>query len=304
MKKIIKNKIIIMIILIIVLSFGVITLGKYINLDFHSYFLNAKHFYFTSNRLKKDNPTYLVNNWSGVGSFNISFDLTAFKNSYVYTEYDIPYEVTFTCPNDVICSLDKATGVVYKESNNHSDTVTLSVTPTRSYSENERLSINIRAKSTSPYVEEISANFDYVVGKKGVTYEIEDEVNRPYLLFKITNAINYCIVIEAFDDYSVNDEIDINAYKNLSESDKSKCVGKNISITFDPNILLLDTTLSMIDTSTYTTTNISGTDYLNSLNFKIEPVSTIAIKFYKVNTSVNYTYPIVNDTSIIGVNIS
>lgn len=300
-KKINKFKIVIILLLIIVLSLGVFTLAKFVKLDFHSYFLNAKNFYFTSNRLKKDNAIYLVNNWSGVGSFEISFDLLSEKNSYVYAEYDIPYQVTYVCPNDVICSLDKSTGTIYSASTTHSDTVTLSVNPTRSYSENERLVIHIVAKSTSPYQEEISADFEYVVGKQGITYSIDDEANRPYLIFKVTNAINYCTVTEAFGTYSVNDLIPNEVYRTLSDSDKAKCVGEDINISFDPNNIFIDTTDNLIDSSTYTVTTISGTDYLNSLNFNIEPVSTIAIKFYKVNPSLNYTYPYENTTSIIGV---
>lgn len=290
-----------LILLIIVSSLAVFTIAKFVKLDFHSYFLNAKNFYFTSNRLKKGNAIYRVNNWSGVGSFDISFDLSSEKNSYVYTDYDIPYQVTYVCPNDVTCSLDKSTGTVYSSSLTHSDTVTLSVNPTRVYTENETLVIHIVAKSTSPYKEEISADFEYAVGKQGITYSIDDEVGRPYMIFKVTNAISYCTVIEAFGDYAVNDLVPNEVYRTLNSTDKAKCVGEDITITFNPNTVFIDTTDNLIDNSTYTVTTISGTDYLNSLSFTIEPVSTIAIKFYKVNPNSNYTYPSGNATSIIGV---
>lgn len=303
-RKLSYKEIIIVVILALVFSLGSFTLAKYVIEEFHSYYLNAKNFYFTSNRLKKNNPIYLVNNWSGVGSFNISFDLLSMKNSLVYTDYDIPYEVTFVCPNDVGCSVDKPTGTIYNSSTTHSDTVTLSVQPTRNYSENEQLEIQIIAKSTSPYKEEIKARYRYVVGKQGVTYEIEDEANRPYMLLKITNAINYCKVITAFGSYQVNDLIDNNVYRTLSSEDRSKCVGEEIRLDFDPNILLLDTTSNIVNTATYSNTTIGGTDYINRLTFNIEPVSTMAIKFYKVNPSNNYTYPIVNSSSIVTVTIS
>lgn len=298
MKKINKNFIIG--ILIVIFSFTIFTFARYVIEEYHSYYMNTRNFYFTSNRLKRDNPVYLVNNWSGVGNFNISFDLLSEKNSLVHSEYDIPYEVSFICPSDVICNLDKSSGVIYASS--HSDTVTLNVNPTRSYSENERLSIVIEARSVEPYKEEIKATFEYVVGKQGITYEIEDEANRPYLLFKVTNAITYCTVQEAFDSYNINDRIDINDYKNLSDLNKSKCVGEDIGISFDPNILRIDTTDNLINDSTYTTTDISNTLYINSLNFNVEPVSTVSIKFYKINPSINYTFPVENTTSIINVN--
>jgi hypothetical protein len=289
--------------LVLISSIIVATLAKYVIEEYHDYFLNAKHFYFTSNRLKKDNPTYLINNWSGVGSFDISFDLLAQKNELVYSEYDIPYTVSFVCPNDVTCALDKTSGTIYYSSINHSDTVTLSVNPSRNYNENERLSIQLIATSTSPYVETIRATFEYVVGKQGVTYEIEDTENQVYLLLKITNAINYCRVNEAFSTYRVGDFIDNSVYRTLDPNDKPKCIGKKVDLTFDPNVLLLDTTQSIIKDNNYTSTTINGVSYVNTLSFNIEPVSTVAVKFYKKNVSNNYTYPITNPASIIGVNI-
>ena len=298
------RKIILIVIFCLFLSVGSFTLAKYIIQEFHSYYLNAKHFYFTSNRLKKNNPTYLVNNWSGVGSFNISFDLLSEKNSLVYTDYDIPYQVTFECPTGVTCSVDKPTGVVYSASNTHSDTVTLSVNPSRNYVEGERLSIHVVATSTEPYVETISANFEYVVGKQGITYEIEDEANRPYIVLKITSAISYCKVTQAFGSYSVGDYIESSVYRNLPSTDKSKCVGEPITLTFDPNVVLLDTTSDIVNTATIGNTTISGTDYVSRLDFNIEPVSTMAIKFYKHNTSLNYTYPYENNSSIVTVSFS
>ena len=306
MKKIKKlpiKIIILLIVIIAIISFGS-TLAKYIKEEFHSYFLNAKHFYFTSNRLKKNDPTYLVNNWSGVGSFDISFDLLSTKNSLVYTDYDIPYTVSAVCPNDVTCTLDKSSGTVYSASQTHSDTVTLSVNPTRNYEEGDRLQIKITASSTEPYVETISATFEYVVGKKGITYEIEDEANRPYMVLKITNAINYCKVIQAFGDYHVDQLLDNSVYRGLNASDKAKCVGESITLNFDPNVIILDTTSNIVNTATIGNTSISGVDFVSMLNFYIEPVSTMAIKFYKKNTANNYTYPVVNNNSIVTVTYS
>ena len=301
LKKISIKDVLVIIFLLFVLTIGSSTLAKYVIQEFHSYYLNAKHFYFTSNRLKKNNPTYLVNNWSGVGSFNISFDLSSEKNSYVYTDSDINYEVSFNCPSDVNCSLDKTSGIIYNTPTGHSDTVTLSVVPTRNYSENERLNILIEARSTSPYMETIKATFAYVVGKQGVTYEIEDENNRTYMILKITNAINYCKVIQAFDDYQIDDLIESNVYRSLNAQDRAKCVGEEITLNFDPHDIILDTTSNIVDYATYNSISIDGTDYINQLIFNIEPVSTMAIKFYKINTAQNYTYPFNNSNSIVGV---
>lgn len=297
-------KIIILIIAIVLVSYAGFTLARYVIEELHGYYLNSKHFYFTSNRLKENNPLYQVNNWSGVGSFNISFDLLSEKNSLVYANYDIPYTVTYTCPNDVICSVDKPTGTIYRTSSTHSDTITLSVNPQRAYSENEHLTVHIVASSTSPYVKTITADFEYVVGKQGVTYEIEDVANRTYMILKITNAINFCTVTQAFGNYAVGDSISNDVYRRLAAIDKPKCVSKVIGLSFSPSNILLDTTSNIIDNSTYTNQTINGVDYINSLTFNIEPLSTVAIKFYKKNTALNYTYPFENATSIVTVTVS
>ena len=292
------------IIFLLFAGFGVFTFAKFVSLKFHNYFLDSKHFYFTSNRLTDNNALYRVNNWSGVGSFTISFDLLSEKNSYVYTDYDIPYTTSVSCPTGVICQTDKPTGIIYSSSSSHSDTVTVSVNPQRTYSENETLTVHLVATSASPYVKTITADFQYVVGKQGVTYVIEDVSNDPYMTLKVTNAISFCKVVTAFGNYSVNDTIDNNVYRTLSLTDRPKCVSQVIALSFSPSVLLLDTTSSIIDESTYTNTTINGVDYINSLTFNIAPVSTVAIKFYKVTPSANYTYPIVNNTSIVGVTIS
>lgn len=304
MKRFTYRKLILYIPLCILALIGTYTFSKYIIEEFHSYFLSAKNFYFSSNRLKKNNEVYIVNNWSGVGAFDISFTLSSEKNSLVYSNYDIPYTVTPTCPSDVVCTVDKPTGVIYSSSTTHSDTVVVSVSPTRSYNENERLIVSITAQSTSPYVESISADFEYVVGKQGVTYEIEDEPNRTYLLLKITNAINYCIATEDFGDFHTGQEISSEVYRTLSASDKQKCAGKTITLDFNPNTLLLDTTDNILKIATTDTQTIGGIPYIDNLEFNIEPVSTMAIKFYKKTTSNDYTYPITNPTSVITVTIT
>ena len=230
--------IVIIAVLLIILSLGSVTLAKYVVQEFHGYYLNAKHFYFTSNRLKRTTARYEVNNWSGVGDFDIPFDLSSVKNEYIFTQYDIPYSVRVVCPvTDATCTVDKPTGTVYySQQGTHSDRVTVHVTPLHSFSENTSWTIYIEAKSTAPYEEPLSANFVYTVGKKGVTYEIEDEANRPYLLLKITNAVNFCIVTQDFGDYTAGKELDGSIYRTLSDADKAKCISKSIQLDYTGKI--------------------------------------------------------------------
>lgn len=297
-------KYIIIIILIVLISYAGVTLAKYVIEEFHGYYLNSKHFYFTSNRLTESNTLYQINNWSGVGSFNISFDLLSQKNTYVYTDYDIPYTVTVTCPTGVTCTVDKPSGTIYSNSTTHSDTITVSVNPQRAYAENESLTVHIVASSTSPYQKTISADFEYVVGKQGVTYLIDDVANQTYMILKVTNAVNFCTVVTAFGNYAVGASIPNDVYRRLDPLDKPKCISKEIVLNFSPNNVILDTTANIIDNSTYTNTTINGVQYINSLTFNIEPLSTVAVKFYKKNTALNYTYPSGNNSSIVTVTVN
>lgn len=298
--------IVIMAALFVIISLGSITLAKYVVQEFHGYYLNAMHFYFTSNRLKKVTARYEVNNWSGVGDFDIPFDLSSVKNDYIFTKYDIPYSVRVVCPElDATCTVDKPTGTVYYSAQGtHSDRVTVHVTPLHSFNENASLTIYIEAKSTAPYEEILSANFVYTVGKKGVTYTIEDEANRPYLLLKITNAVSFCVVTQAFGDYNVGKELDGSIYRSLSDTDKAKCISKSIQLDFSPSDIVLDTTSNILDIATYQTTTLQGIDYINRLNFTIGPSSTMAVKFYKISAARNYSYPNPNPTSIVTVTVS
>ena len=304
MKKKINKKVIIILVIIIIplLTTFSITFAKYITEKFYSYYTNSKHFYFTSNILKEDNPLYQINNWGGIGQFTISFDLSSSKNEYVNTEYDITYQAEIYCPNDVICELDKTSGTIYTST--HKDTIKVTVNPTRLYTEGEKLTIQLRAKSTSPYVKELTARYEYVVGKTGVTYEIEDEPNQTYMLLKITNAINYCKVTQAFDDYQVNDAIDVDKFMTLSEDKQRKCISQNASISFDPYTIVLDTTSEILKKSTYTTTSVNNIQYINHLDFTLNPLSSVAIKFYKKYTANNYTYPSINSYSIVNVSFT
>lgn len=311
MKKIVNEikkfhlKQIIIFMLILICSYGVMSFSKYIIEEYHGYFLNSKDFYFTSNRLKEDNPLYQVNNWSGVGSFDISFDLLLEKNSYIYSDYDIPYRVWIDVPTGVTYSIDKATGTIYKQSQTKSDTVTISVNPGRTYNENEHLNLKVHAESTSPYVKEITADYEYIVGKQGVTFQIDDVANQPYLMLKITNAVSFCKVMATFGTYNVNQLLDSSVYIMLDDTNKAKCVSQQIVLNYDTSLIRLDTTSAILDNATYDVEHLTGSNFINHLEFNIGPLSTLGIKFYKVNPAQNYTYPNANNTpSIINMTAS
>lgn len=302
-KKIKFKKIFILFIpLVILLCVESFTFAKYVIEKVSNYFVSSKNFYFTSNILKANKPHYEVNNWSGIGEFTISFDLSSKKNNYIATDYDITYNANVVCPSDVICNIDKSSGTIYSAS--HTDTVTVTVSPTRLYTEGEKIIIELNAESQSPYKKKISAVFEYIVGKLGVTYEVEDEVNRTYLLLKVTNAINYCTVTEAFGTHQVGDVLDSSDYMHLSDTNKQKCISQNVKVEFDPNVIYLDTVNQILNRATYSSIQIGGTSYINKLEYSIGPLSTIDVKFYKKNSAVKYTYQAMENSNTMSVEIS
>ena len=89
---------------------------------------------------------------------------------------------------------------------------------------------------------------------------------------------------------------------NLSNENKEKCYSALITLEFDPKEILLDmTNTNYLNAINTTTTNIDGSNYINSMTFKVEPISSAVVRFYKVDVNKDYTYPIINSKSIIKV---
>lgn len=306
MKKI-KNKLQnkkVLLFFILLLSIPLLsTFARYVAMVINNYYLEAKHFYFNSDKLSENHPTYQINNWTGLDSIDFVINLDSKKNELQLADMDITYEIEFNCEEDVICSLSKNEGTIYSATNTDSFTVTM--TPTRIFDEGESTTINIIAKSTSPYEKQIGARFIVSVGKQGVTYEITDEVGSPYLMLNITNALTQYTVNEAFDSYEVNQKISEKVYKELSVENKAKCTSALIQLEFNPNIVLLDTTNTILKSViNQTTATIDNAEYLNGISFKIDSSSSVAIRFYKKDKSQNYTYPGGNSDSTIIFNVS
>ena len=94
-------------------------------------------------------------------------------------------------------------------------------------------------------------------------------------------------------------------YISLDDIDKRKCFSAEVTLTFDPEKVILDTTnTAYLKKENYTIVNINGYDYINSITFRMDSESSEVVKFYKADTNLDYTYPIVNNTSIINFNYS
>lgn len=278
-----------------------VTYGRYIYNSINERYLLTKKFYFNSDKLDINKPIYQINNWSAAGEYFFDIDLNSYLNNYEVAPYDIEYALSYSCSNNLLCSLDKDSGII-RESKNH-DTVHVTLSPNGTLNDGDTAFIEIKAKATSPYKKEISARFVLNVGKIGLSYTIDDSVNNPYLNFNITNTLDYYVVDEAFSTYEVGNRIDIDTYLLLSDEDKNKCTSSLITLRFDPNVVVLDmTSPAYLKRLNETYTIINGFSYVNSISFKMDAIDSEVVKFYKVNAALDYTYPFVNSQSIIDFN--
>lgn len=292
-----KKRILLFLLIFAILLPGGITLSKYIAKSIKNYILESNNFFFNSDKLTEDGINYEINNWGGSDSIQIQFQLNNYKNNILSSESDITYSINATCDSSIICSLDNNNGIIYK--NEKIDNVTLTINPTRIFNDGESININVTATSSSPYVKELSASFKITVGKRGISYEITDEEDSPYLIFSITNSNNLYKVKENFDTYSIGDILSVDVYLKLSDVNKLKCYCTLVTLSFDPNYVVIDTTQSLLKNADYQETSVNGVNYINRVTFDVDAMTSKEIRFYKKNISINYTYPIINDTPII-----
>lgn len=294
MKK--KKTIILLVLLVLILPFG-ITYSKYIVQSIKNYIMEANNFFFNSDKLVQGGITYEINNWGGASNIEIQFELNNHKNNILTSVSDITYTLTPTCDSGLICSLSSNSGVIQRAEK--TDSFVYTITPTRAFNDNESVTVGVTASSSSPYEKTLSATFVITVGRRGIDYEIRDSVNSPYLIFSITNALDTYKVITPFGNYNVNDPIPTQTYLSLSAQDKAKCASVVATLSFNPANVILDTTSDIMKKSTYTTTNVGGVNYISSITFPIDVMTNEEIRFYKINSSMNYTYPGVSNTPII-----
>ena len=294
-----KQIIIILIILLCSLSF-VIVFGRYVTNSVNNFFLRSKEFYFYSDKLSEKKDVFQVDNWSGVDDYTIIVNMNSRKNNIQVASYDIAYDIKYTCSNNAICQLSKTSGIISKE--DITDSFNLTITPNTQLKTGDKVTVEIEATSKTSYTKTIKGKFTLVVGKENLTYQITDKPNNPYMDLRITNTLSYYIVDEAFGGYAQKDKIDIDTYLELSDQDKAKCYSNVVTMTFDPNEILIDITNENYQKATnVTTTVIDQKSYINSITLPIDAISSADIRFYKKDTSKDYTYPNINNSSVVEV---
>ena len=300
-KKISRYKIILIIVVLVVLALFLFkpSFARYIYNGIKNYYYESQNFYFNCNKLSENGSLLQLDNWDGVNSFPIEFELNSFKNNSVAASSSIAYDITdHDCIStaNVTCTITKEEGLI--PTSTHTDLFTIRVTPNENLSQGDSVRVEVTVKSTSPYEKELSGVVILNVGVPGISYEIVDKVNQPYLDFNITNTLNYFRVVTPFGDYTAGARIEEAVYNTLSAADKEKCTSALIRLTFDPNVILVDVTSDFYDNAySYTTQTINNKAYINGITFGVDRVSSISIRFYKANTANNYTYPSSGNTT-------
>lgn len=261
-----NSKIILLLIILVILTFLVPimkSLSKYVYNAIHDYYLGTKGFYFNSDKLSNTYAEFeIANNWSGAETYSITINLNSKKNDLVFAESDIYYNITVTGSDNIDCNISKTTGVIKGSASGgiNEDYFIVTINPKNgtALKNGETTWVEVTATSTSPYAETLSGKLYVGVGTKDISYEIIDSANNPYLEVNITNSLD---------------------------------TSKDITLTFDPNVVLLDMTSEFrLKSKSITTELISNYNYVNTVTSSLGSLETTTVKFYKVDPSKDYTH--------------
>ena len=296
-----KKKQILLLLAIVLCSISfVIVFGRYVTNSVNDFFLRSKEFYFFSDKLSENLDIFQIENWSGVDDYVITINMNSRKNNLEVATYDIGYDISYTCSSNAICQLSKTSGIISSDDN--TDFFNVIITPNTQLKTGDKVVVNITAKSKTDYVKILKGKFTLVVGQEDLTYQITDKPNTPYAELSLTNTLTYYIVEEAFGDYQKGYKIDFDTYLALTEEEKAKCYSSIVTVSFDPEEVLVDNTSESYQNALNITTEIiNQKSYINSITLPIEAISSVNLRLYKVNTSQDYTYPNINNYSVVTV---
>ena len=297
-----KTKYIIILISIFAVLFTLIaTFGRYVYNMYHNYILETKGFYFNSSVMSINDSKHSINNWDGVNGYPLTIDVNSKKNELLSTDVDISYEISVECSENIRCVLNKTEGVITTAKK--LDSYVITIYPMTNFTTNQTATVKTSATSTSPYVKTLSTTYTIGIETSNFSYKIIDSPYSKYLTIEFTNAFTYYKVVTAFGNHSVGDNISIDDYNSLTAAQKKNCTSAQVTIDYDPNLILLDMTDATYKnrvTNSETTETINGSTYVNGFTFKMEASSNAKIIFYKTDSSNDYTYP-GNTTPIIDV---
>ena len=269
-RKLNKKKVIICIILLITFV-TMPAFGRYIYNSARDLYLKSQNFSFSSNLLTNSGKTYRYSNWSGVDNYELDLQLYSYENElslFTYEDDGLEYELTCsvaTIDDKVVATAHIGTIAGTNTSESYIPNLTnvkdvkIYLKPTENLKEGDTVKVTVTAKTESPYKKEISATFNIRVKGQNVSYSIEDSATSIYATLKLINT---------------------------------KSTQNEITLTFDPSLVLIDTTDDCyVNRISQTSRTISGVKYVNSVTFNMEAEDVKYIKFYKKNINANYTYP-------------
>jgi len=287
-------------IILVLVVFLVITLSRYVSNLIREGLFRTEAFYFNSDKLNENVAAYQLNNWSGADAYTVVVNMNSMKNNETGADVDIAYAIEISCSNNVLCDLSKNEGIIFSVTN--TDVFTATIRPNATFTDGDSATFAITASSTSPYKKTIKGEFTLVVGREGLSYEIQDISRRTFLELRITNTLSYYTVKTAFGSYNVGDRLDERTYRELSPTDRANASSAILTLTFNPNDVVLDMTSKVFLRSFNTQTiTIGGIEYINRISFEMDALSSEIVTFYKKNITNNYTYPFVSNTPIITV---
>lgn len=269
-----RRIIILLAILVVLLSFigSKRSLAKYVYNAVHNYYLSSKGFYFNCDKITTNYSEYEIeNNWSGAESYTITVNLNSKKNDLVFAEPNISYTVSIANSNNIQCTLSKQTGTIVGSAQGgiNEDYFTITVDPVAgtTLTSGQSAWVDLVITSTEPYTEVLTGRLIIETGTDDITYEIVDSEDSPY--------------------------IEVNINNSLDEA-------KDITLQFDPTVVLLDMTsrFSILSTDEVTQT-INGYNYVNSVTSVVNPLETVTVKFYKIDASQNYEYRMGDSTNSV-----
>ena len=303
---------------------GTVTFSRYIYKKARNFYLSSKEFYFNSDKLSEDDSAiFEADNWSGADAYSVTVNMNSRKNNNEVCKEDVLYNIKAECkffdkdgnekPSNLInfviadtimddydpdIGIDR---VISKDYNYSAFDFSVSLVSNITADNGDYVLVTITAKSIEPYVKTLKGSFKIIIGKTGMSYQIEDEAFSPYLNVIVTNTRNYYTVDTAFGSYQAGSTLSISEYLALSDAEKENCHSMFIELTFNPNNVLIDNTSSVYivaknqnlvgyETITDATTN-QDYEYANYIKFKIDAEESKVIKFYKKVASNDYSYP-------------
>ena len=259
------NLIKLMLVLLIVICImpGFYSGARFVYRVVHEHYVSSKDFYFKSDKLNEEHSEFqATNNWSGSETYRLIINMSSKKNDMAYTASDIDYDISFTYSDNISCTASKNSGTIPGTQNGgvNEDYFIIFVNPAQgtTIGSGQTAWVDITATSTSPYSKTIGGKIIIETGSASVSYEIIDAVNSPYLTLNITNA---------------------------------STEGKNITLSYDPSLILLDMTNPFAtDKISEITEQLNNNTYINTITSYVQPNYNISIKFYKEDKSQDYTY--------------